>query len=327
MEILIIGTGADIPPDGWGAVESIIWEHMTRIPKFGVNVDLVNTLNWMDIASMALEKNKKYDFVHCHYDIQWPYLKALSYRFLSGMSSHFPYIGNEDMYASYGYWKVMRYFLDDQHDNLNFCISDKDVNYFKSKGVNENKIFRLKLGASEDIRFSDAPMLPGKSIYLGKVSRRKRQKIYGDIECIDFAGNLEDENSAIGIKNYVGEWPKEKVYNDLTDYGNLILLSDGENTPLVIREALIAGIGIVCSESSIEELDEKPYITVIPDEKLDDLDYVREKIELNREISLGMKAEIRDYGISKFGWDACVKHYLSEVERAVESRKVNVVSS
>lgn len=322
MKILIIGTGAEIPPTGWGAVESIITEHLKRLPRPGVEVDLINTLDWYSLVGMAKELNKKFDFVHFHYDLQWPFAKAMSSLFTTAMSSHFPYIGNEAMYSHYGYWKVMSYLTDNQHPNLNFCISQKDINYFMSKGVDPKRIYRLRLGASEDIVLKQNPLKPERSLYLGKVSVRKRQGLYKDIECIDFAGNLEDSNSAEGMKNYVGEWTRDQVQNELSDYGNLVLLSDGENTPLVVREALIAGIGVVVSESCIEELNtDMPFIEVVPNDKLLDIDYVKNVIESNREVSLKMKSDIREYGVTKFGWDACTNDYLEEIRKVVRSQE------
>jgi hypothetical protein len=317
VELLIIGTGAEIPPKGWGAVEAIIAEHLIRLPRQNVNVSMVNTCDWYSIVSMAKDLNKKFDFVHFHYDLQWPYAKCMSSYFPTAMTSHFPYVGTESYYAHYGYWKVMDYFLDDTHQNYNFCISDKDIQYFISKGGNPDKIFRLKLGASEDIRFAKEPVLADRSIYLGKVSHRKRQAVYGSYNFMDFAGNLESEHLAMALKHYLGEWSKDQVNNTLTEYGNLVLLSDGENTPLVIREALIAGLGVVCSESCLEELDEQPFITIIPNNQLENLAYVQEKIEENRAIALKMRPEICNYGVQKFGWDSCVKHYVGEIERAL----------
>ena len=47
---------------------------------------------------------------------------------------------------------------------------------------------------------------------------------------------------------------------------------------------------------------------MIPDDKLEDLDYVSQKIRENREVSLSSRAEIRKYGIEHFSWDVRVKH-------------------
>ena len=100
------------------------------------------------------------------------------------------------------------------------------------------------------------------------------------------------------------------------------MLSDGETTtPLVVREALIAGLGAVITETSADELDTSlPFITVVPDDKLNDPDYVRNAIETNKSTSLSMRDDIRAYGIDNFGWDNCVKNYITEIERALDNR-------
>ena len=63
----------------------------------------------------------------------------------------------------------------------------------------------------------------------------------------------------------------------------MLLLSDGENgTPLVIKEALIAGLGVVVSKYAAHDLDKSlPFVTVIPDDKWNDIEYVEQ--ELKRE--------------------------------------------
>lgn len=326
IEILIIGTGSDIPPKGWGAVEAIITEHLKLLPRKGVNVDLINTFDWNSLACMVKAKGKKYDFIHSHYDIQYPYLKACADVGCSvgAMSSHFPYITNEEMYNHFGYWKVMDYFLDDQHNNLNFCISQRDLEYFRSKGVPENKLYRMFIGAPENIVFSNDPKLHNKSIYLGKICARKRQEIYGHLDNIDFVGNVTDEDVSANVNNlksYLGEWDKDKVYSELTNYANLVLLSQGEDTPLVVREALIAGCGIVVSECAANELDTSlPFITVISDNKLNDFNYIQDKIEENKQISLESRKEINQYGIDNFGWESCTNKYLEEIKRAINSK-------
>lgn len=322
MNLLIIGTGSPIPPVGWGAVEAIIHEHVQRIPKFGHNVDLINTQDWWSLTERTKSNNKKYDFIHCHYDIMWPFLKALSCDYKVGMSSHFPYIGNEEVYDHFGYWKVMRYFQENLNNNYNFCISEKDKEYFISRGCEASRIFRMFVGAPETIVFKEKPKHADRTLYLGKICQRKRQEKYGHFDFIDFVGNISDEDinaNTSNLSHYLGEWTKEEVHTKTTHYANLCLLSQGEDTPLVIREALIAGCGIVCSETSSEELDDLPFISIIPDEKLDDFDYIEHVIKENQKVSVGMRKEIRDYGVNKFGWDKCVEKYLNEVEKVVQN--------
>ena len=336
MKILIIGTGAEIPPTGWGAVESIIWEHLQRIPKFGAEVKMINTNNWFDINYAANEASKQvgpFDFVHFHLDTMFPFARALSMSFPVAMSSHFPYIFNKEMYSAFGWDKVMNYLVDNTHDNYNFCLSEKGKQYYKDNGAKENKLFLLKNGATEDIELRD-PKLSDRSIYLGKIARRKGQErverllkqSFNQDTKIDYVGPLNQEDSLANIgnlgNNYLGEWTRDKITSSLTDYANLVLLSDGETTtPLVVREALIAGLGAVITETSADELDTSlPFITVVPDDKLNDPDYVRNAIETNKSTSLSMRDDIRAYGIDNFGWDNCVKNYITEIERALDNR-------
>ena len=97
----------------------------------------------------------------------------------------------------------------------------------------------------------------------------------------------------------------------MTDYANLALFSDGEAHPLVVCEALICGLGVVVSKVASANLDtSKPWITIIPDDKLDDLEYVTQKLKENREVSVASRADIREYALANFSWKVRVKHLL-----------------
>jgi glycosyltransferase involved in cell wall biosynthesis len=101
------------------------------------------------------------------------------------------------------------------------------------------------------------------------------------------------------------------LYNSLTDYGNLVLLSDGEADPLVVKEALVAGLGVVVSSWAAANLDtSRPFITVIPNEKLSDFEFVSEEIRKNREVSVKMREAIFNYSMS-FYWSKLVKDYVN----------------
>ena len=102
----------------------------------------------------------------------------------------------------------------------------------------------------------------------------------------------------------------------LTKYTNLVLLSEGENgSPLVVKEALIAGLGIVVSEFASSELDTtKPFICVIPENKIFDLQYVEKEIIKNKNISTMMRKEIREYGLSNFSWNKLVNIYENNLK-------------
>jgi len=54
---------------------------------------------------------------------------------------------------------------------------------------------------------------------------------------------------------------------------------------------------------------------VIPNDKLEDLDYVASKIKENRAISVSMRKEIREYALSNFSWDSIIKNYMSVLSK------------
>ena len=45
MKISIIGPATQIPPVGWGAVESLIWDYSVNLKKEGHDVDIINIAN------------------------------------------------------------------------------------------------------------------------------------------------------------------------------------------------------------------------------------------------------------------------------------------
>ncbi len=113
------------------------------------------------------------------------------------------------------------------------------------------------------------------------------------------------------------------MYKNLTEYGNLVLLSDGEAHPLVCLEAFAAGLGVVVSEWAAANLDvRKSFITVIPEDKISDIEYVENHIVENREYSVAHREEIREYG-RQFEWTNVMEnHYLPVVEKLVGASKL-----
>jgi len=100
----------------------------------------------------------------------------------------------------------------------------------------------------------------------------------------------------------------------------MVLLSDGENgTSLAIKEALVNGLGVVISRHSASELDEtKPYITIIPDDKMQDLEYIEQEIEKNRDISIKSRKEIREYGMETFSLTKLIAKYVKNIESIIK---------
>jgi glycosyltransferase involved in cell wall biosynthesis len=97
-----------------------------------------------------------------------------------------------------------------------------------------------------------------------------------------------------------------------------VLLSDGEADPLVTKEALMAGLGLVISEYSTANLDTSlPYIDVIPESKVEDINYVKSVIEKNREVSIKMRNEIREYAVNNLDWGIITENYVKLINDLV----------
>jgi glycosyltransferase involved in cell wall biosynthesis len=322
MKICLVGPGImPIPPNGWGAVESIIWDCATELGELDYDGVILNTPNEDDILSTIEEE--KFDFIHIHYDVFCnliPDIKRVSPKSIIALSSHYPYIDQYDKHRLDGYNKIFDWMISNSILFYNFCVSDKDLNVFKLKGVDENKLHLFKTGAQHrDIKQNLNPKFNDRSICIGKIDKRKMQFLYQSIDTIDFVGPIGDLYQFNTKKNYMGEWTRKEIYDKVGEYSNIILLSMGENgTPLVIKEALMSGLGVVTSEYCAYELDTTlPFISIIPTDKLKDLDYVNKCLIENREVSISMRKEIIEYAIENFSWERIIKSYIETIIKLV----------
>ena len=313
MKISIIGPATQIPPVGWGAVESLIWDYSVNLKKEGHDVDIINIANPKEIIKRVNEFSP--DFVHIQYDdwiVLYPYIQ-----YPCACTTHFAYIERPDMMNGYG--QIFSAFQ--IHKPNVFCLSEgiKRI-YSLIGGIPDEKTYVTPNGVNnKNFTYKDEPKYPDRSIYLAKIDYRKRQHMFQSIDSLWYAGNLADNNFDRN-KNYLGEWQKETLYKELTDYGNLVLLSDGEAHSLVIMEAFAAGLGVVISEFAKANLDlDKDFITLIPEDKIDDIQYVEYAIKENREYSVAHRDEILEYA-QNFCWKNVIKkHYLPNVQKLISN--------
>ena len=312
MRISIIGPALPIPPKGWGAVESLIWDMKLSLNKLGHEVQIVNVNDPYQIINMINQFRP--DFVHINYD-DWiglyPYIQ-----YPCAITTHFAYIERPELMSGY----KQRVFDQFAHIKPSVFGLSKGINevYNTLANIPKDRLYLSPNGVMmENFRFTKNPEFPDRSIYLAKVDHRKRQYLFQNIESLWYAGNIA-ENRFDQTKNYLGEWDKEHLYQNLTEYGNLVLLSDGEAHPLVCMEAFAAGLGVVVSEWATANLDlNKKFISVIPENKIQDILYVEEKIIENREYSINNRQEILDYA-KEFKWcKILTEYYLPNIERII----------
>jgi hypothetical protein len=312
MKISIIGPAQPIPPKGWGAVESLIWDMKLSLNDMGHDVQIVNISNPYEIV----ESINRYrpDFVHFNYD-DWvglyPYIQ-----YPKACTTHFAYIERPEMMGPYkqrvfDQFAAIKPFVFGLSEGINQI-------YHNVANIPKEKLFLNPNGVNKKLfNYTPNPKYKDRSIYLAKIDHRKRQYLFQDIDSLWYAGNIAD-NRFDQSKNYLGEWQKEVLYENLTEYGNLILLSDGEAHPLVCPEAFSAGLGVVVSEWATANLDlNKKFITVIPENKINDTKFVEEKIIENREYSIANREEILNYA-NEFEWCRILdKYFLPNIQKVI----------
>ena len=313
MKISIVGPATPIPPVGWGAVESLIWDYKVNLERLSHEVDIININNPKEIIKRI--NDFKPHFCHIQYDdwiVLYPYIQ-----YPCACTTHFAYL--EQPHKMDAYSRIFGLFQDVK-PNV-FCLSDSIKKaYSILGGIPDDRLFVVPNGVDlTKFRNTDNPEFPDRSIYLAKIDYRKRQHKFQSIDNLFFAGNIADKRFNEN-HNYLGEWTKEYLHDYLTDYGNLVLLSDGEAHSLVIMEAFAAGLGVVISEFAKANLDlDKDFITLIPEDKIDDIQYVEYAIKENREYSVAHRDEILEYA-QNFCWKNVIKkHYLPNVQKLISN--------
>lgn len=319
MNLCLIGPGImPIPPNGWGAVESLIWDYALELEELGHTGNIINTSDWDEIIDYLNED--QYEFAHLHYDVFYPIMDRIAAETnipKLAISSHYPYIDQPYMHYRDGYDRTFDWIINNKKYYV-FCISKKDYQTFKNAGADESRLLLSENGANHKrFAYRKESVKPDRSLYLGQIYHRKKQWLYQSIESIDYVGQNTGATPFNPSINYLGEWSDDYKREHFTDYASLILLSDGENgTPLVVKEAMINGLGVVISKYAAHDLpDNLPFVTVIPDDKLQDIVYVEEKIKENREISVSMRDEIRQFAIDNFSWESLVNLYAQNIEK------------
>jgi len=336
MKIALIGPGImSIPPQGWGAVEILIWDYYNELIKLNHDVSIINKIrnnpqeqsnpNTPYCKELIKEiNNGKYDFVHLHYDSLYHILQYLDTKII-GFTSHYPYIDNEPKHSNDNFTPIFKFMLHNELINntqnkytqtkyINFVLAQKDIEFLITKGADSKYLFLLENGIdSNSFIFKEKGELMNKTIYLGQINERKGQHKYCHLQNIDIIG--PNSNNALNniLINYKGLWSRSDVYNKLTEYGNLLLLSKGEADPLVVKESLMCGLGVVINSTSSKNLLHNEFITIIEDEKIDDLKYIQTKIDENRNKNILMRTEIRKYAEDNFSWKHFITNYINNI--------------
>lgn len=311
MKIAIIGPGImSIPPTSWGAVEILIWDYYQNLIDLGHEVKIFNTRDLQSVKD-EIEKSN-FDFVHLHYDDYLSFFENIKHNNFA-VTSHYGYITREEKYESY-YWKIFEAFLNTKHKII--ALSDNIKQQYLKYNKNLNISVQRNGVSIKDFAFNHECLKKDRTLYLGKIEKRKLQHFYAPVDDlnIDFVGNDGTLSNISKDNKFLGAWKKNEVYKNMTNYANLMLISEGEAHALVCVEALASGLGVVVNEEAAANLDvKKDFITIIPNNKIQNIEYIREKLIDNRNISINKRIEIKKYAEQNFDWRVIVNEYCKTI--------------
>lgn len=307
MRIVLIANGwLPIPPPAWGAIEILIWDMYTRFTKLGHDVLIVNTHKVDEIINQTNNFNP--EIVHLHWEAYYTLLPRINCKkvLITGHRSELPFV--TDKHFCSGDYTIVA---------LSPAIKKKYID----AGCSPHKLCVIPNAVDETL-FSFHPfcMFPNRSAYVGVIEERKKQYKYTSISNLYFIGKINCQKFKKS-ERYLGEWTKQTLYSFLTCFANLVLLSSAECHALVGCEALMCGLGVVVSEAASGNLDRsKPWVTVIPNDKLDNLQYVDDAIRENRKQSLIHRQEIRRYALETFSWDVRIPQILTTYKTILDGQ-------
>jgi len=301
MRIVLIGNGwLPIPPPAWGAIEILIWDMYNKFKELGHECLIVNERYEHDV--LRITNNFKPDIVHLHAPRFYNIMDQINCKVKIASSQD----TQETQEVFNGFVKGNFYI---------FAVSNDWKEKYVSYGRDPATIAITPNGVDSNLfNFIPNCLYANKSIYLGMIEERKKQYKYHDLQSLYFVGRIVCEKFK-RTQNYLGEWTKQTLYLFLTTFANLVLLSSSEAHSLAVSEALMCGLGVVVSEAASANLDRtKPWITVIPDNKLDDLEYVENAITENRRISIVNRTNIRNHALETLSWNVRIEEVIKKYE-------------
>lgn len=325
MKLLFVAGGhLPIPPTGWGAIERII-DEQSRSLKANHRIE-VGILNRRRPAVWQMLRSRpwKYDIVHL-YDDSRTRMWTQWYRFFNIRLL----ITTQDGYAAFpAHWS--RRFAG-RFDTMGLASafvppSLQIANLAKARGfqcpihVHPNGLF------CDEMTFVPEPTHK-KAVVLGRIEPRKKQVFLADIlrssaVLCDLIGPMSG-NTPSGFDGNgdnvrrQGEWTRRQVCENLTQYATLVLLSDGEAHPLVVIEALAAGLSVVVSEEASANLDVSlPFVHVVD---RDNPGAIAQAIETAVATNPIHRVAIRRYAETVFDWSVIMPRYLNFAENILKN--------
>lgn len=311
--LLIIASGdVSIPPDGWGAVETIICETIPIYLSAGFEVMVVNS---KAIQDLYRARSFCPTVILVHDDIATRRARLIFGNTPIITVTHYGLAATEDLWHS-SYRKVLKKVAKADHI---VCLNPRIKDQL-SKYIEPSKLIICPNGSS--FHAQPVEIHNRELICVGKVEPRKKQyELFNTLsksdKCIRFVGEVADERvkdalrrDALAQRFFVGPWSRTKLVESLSNFEALILISSGEADALVLYEAQMAGLPILVTLDALGSQDSSlDWIQVIPENPT----------QLDIEIALSSVKtshfEISKYARANYSWDKRNSNLLNLIKQ------------
>ncbi|MDD9801375.1 MAG: glycosyltransferase family 4 protein [Deltaproteobacteria bacterium] len=304
------------PPLGYGGIELGVWNYQRVLQKLGHEVQVVNVMKgpmpWRRLQIVRQLNAGAPDWVHIKVSKFFKLTRWL----------RCPQVVLQDQSpdAFFADYAQIHRALREKAQII--CLSPRIRDNYLRAGADAARLHVIPNGLPvAEYHWAAEPKFPERSICLAVVNRRKRQHLLCGLPGLDFAGPIED-GAGFQRDHWLGEWSKETIRRHLTNYANLVLLSESEGHANACLEALACGLGLVVSEAGAQNLNTSlPFIEVIPEERIPDRDFTAAAIARNRRIARSMRAEIRSYAARNFEIEELVKRRYLPLLQALAGKR------
>jgi glycosyltransferase involved in cell wall biosynthesis len=235
VKILIIGPamGVSIPPNGWGAIEKVIWKHSQELIKLGHSVEIYNERD-LDLLKRLIDEFR-YDIIHVHNEWEIQFLLDNKIDYIYTCHSGPQWKGNQKNVVNI--FKLATFCMP-------FGVMSGEVNFSNSYPIHN--------GADEEIFYMDKK-IKNSCVAIGKDNGRKGFDKITEI----FKNNPDYSLKLIGPGNekhavspnieIIDNVPETEVAKHLSTAEYFFHLSEIEADGLVPREAAMSGCKMITS--------------------------------------------------------------------------------